>query len=71
MLIATIDINLWLPVSELDEVNDLQLQFLYSVTCRCIKTMTFFKKIHFSKQLLVQLSLWKKLISKKQEEKCQ
>lgn len=70
MLIATIDIRLWLSVSELEQVSDLQLQFLYSVTGRRTQNMTFFKKIHSSEQLLVQLPLLKTLISKKWEEKC-
>lgn len=67
MLIATIGINLWLPVSELQQVNDLQLQFLYRTTRRYIQNMTFFKRIRFSKELLAQLALLKHLISRKRE----
>lgn len=45
MLIATIGINLRLPVCELDQLNDLQLQLLYIVTYSCIKDMRPFRAI--------------------------
>lgn len=45
MLIATIGINLRLSVFELDQLNDLQLQFLYTVTYSCIKDTRLFKAI--------------------------
>lgn len=69
MLIATIDTHSWLSVSELEQVNDLQLQFLYRVAGRRIQNMTFFKKIHSSEQLLVQLLL--KTPVRKKWEACQ